>query len=72
MEGSENDLITLTSAQDFAQVVARAVEYEGEWPLIGGIKGTEISIGELVALGERVRGMALSNCASSSVKVSLR
>lgn len=58
MEGSEDDRITLTTAQDFAQIVARAVEYEGKWPVVGGIKGTEITIGELLKLGERVRGMA--------------
>lgn len=58
VEGSEDDRITLTTAQDFAQIVAQAVEYEGKWPVVGGIKGTEITIGELLKLGERVRGMA--------------
>jgi hypothetical protein len=57
LEGGDNDRITLTTAQDLANVVARAVEYEGEWPVVGGIRGTELSIGQLLALGEKVRGM---------------
>jgi len=56
LDGGDDDRITLTTAQDLANVVARAVEYKGEWPVVGGIKGTELSIGQLIALGEKVRG----------------
>ena len=42
--------------QDLAKIVARAVEYEGEWPQIGGINGAELSMGEVIAIGERIRG----------------
>jgi hypothetical protein len=49
-------VITLTTVQDFAAVVARAIEYEGEWPVVSGIRGTTVSVGELVALGEKLRG----------------
>jgi hypothetical protein len=56
LDGGDDDRITLTTVQDLANVVALAVEYEGEWPVVGGMKGTEISIGELLALGEKVRG----------------
>jgi hypothetical protein len=49
-------VITLTTVQDFAAVVARAIEYEGEWPVVSGIRGTTLSVGELVALGEKLRG----------------
>lgn len=56
LDGGEDDRITLTTAQDLANVVARAIEYEGEWPVVGGIKGTEVSIGQLLAIGEKVRG----------------
>lgn len=59
LDGGDNDLITLTTVEDLANVVARAVEYDGEWPVDGGIKGTEISIGQLIALGEKVRGMLI-------------
>jgi hypothetical protein len=56
LEGGNNDRVTLTTIQDLANVVARAVEYEGEWPVDGGIKGDELSIGQLIALGEKIRG----------------
>lgn len=58
LDGGEDDRITLTTAHDLANVVARAVEYEGEWPVVGGIKGTELSIGQLIVLGEKIRGTA--------------
>jgi hypothetical protein len=49
-------VITLTTVQDFAAVVARAIEYEGEWPVVSGISGTTLSVRELIALGEKLRG----------------
>ncbi|KAF7185533.1 Oxidoreductase BOA1 [Pseudocercospora fuligena] len=55
-EGSENSKITLTTVSDFAKVVAQAVGFEGTWPEEGGIKGTEMTVQELVEVGERVRG----------------
>ncbi|KAL2825681.1 NmrA-like family-domain-containing protein [Aspergillus pseudoustus] len=56
VEGGDDGVITLTTVQDFAAVVARAVEYEGQWPLVSGIRGTTLAIGKLIALGERLRG----------------
>ncbi|PYH99841.1 NAD(P)-binding protein, partial [Aspergillus ellipticus CBS 707.79] len=56
LEGSENDRMTVTTVQDIANVVARAIEFEGEWPVVGGIRGSSISVGELIALGEKIRG----------------
>ncbi|KAK4199963.1 NAD(P)-binding protein [Triangularia verruculosa] len=56
LEGSEDARITLTAAKDLAIVVAKAVEYEGEWPVVGGIRGDELTIGEIVELGEKIRG----------------
>lgn len=55
-EGGEGCVMSLTTVQDFAKVVALAVEYEGEWPVDGGITGGRITIGELIALGEKIRG----------------
>ncbi|KAJ4258834.1 hypothetical protein NW762_007921 [Fusarium torreyae] len=49
-------IITLTTAQDAAQVTALAVEDESEWPLVSGVKGSDITLNELVALGEKIRG----------------
>ncbi|KAF2025155.1 NAD(P)-binding protein [Setomelanomma holmii] len=55
-KGGDDDPITLTMVQDLANVVAQAVEFEGEWPVVGGMSGSNFSIGELIALGEDVRG----------------
>ncbi|KXH33109.1 NmrA-like family protein [Colletotrichum simmondsii] len=56
VDGGENAIITFTTAQDLARVVALAVEYEGEWPLIGGVQGAQVSVAQLIALGEKIRG----------------
>jgi hypothetical protein len=58
-EGGEGDCITFTTVRDMAEVVARAVEYTGEWPVQGGVAGTKVSIARLVELGEKIRGMYL-------------
>ncbi len=62
-EGSDDVCITFTAVKDLVSVVVRAVEYEGVWPLVGGIKGNEITIGNLIKLGERVRGEFKVRCA---------
>jgi nucleoside-diphosphate-sugar epimerase len=54
--GDGEDRMSLTTVQDLAKVVAAAVEYEGEWPEIGGVCGGQITISELIRLGEKVRG----------------
>ena len=56
VEGSDDVRITLTTVQDLANVLVRAIEYEGEWPLVSGIKGDELTLMQLIELGERVRG----------------
>lgn len=61
MDGGDDDRITLTTVQDLANVVARAIDFEGEWPVVSGIRGAEMSIGQLITLGEKIRGA----CASS-------
>lgn len=55
LDGHEDDTITLTTTQDMAKVVARAVDYEGDWPVFGGIVGSNITISQLIALGEKIR-----------------
>ncbi|OHF03033.1 NmrA-like family protein [Colletotrichum orchidophilum] len=56
VDGGEDAIITFTTAQDLAKVVALAVEYEGEWPVVGGIQGAQVTVGQLIALGEKIRG----------------
>ncbi|TLD20485.1 hypothetical protein PspLS_08683 [Pyricularia sp. CBS 133598] len=55
-EDSDSARITLTTIHDLAAVVTLAVEHQGEWPVVGGICGEEMTLGELLALGERIHG----------------
>ena len=50
------ELLTLTTVQDTAKVVAKALDYEGKWPEIGGIVGSRIKSKDLIALVEKVKG----------------
>lgn len=58
VDGYENAILTLTAVRDIAGMVARAVEYDGEWPKIGGIRGNRVTISQILEIGERVRGVS--------------
>lgn len=45
-----------TTVEDTAEVTAKAVEYDGEWPEIGGSQGQKITVADLVKFGEEIRG----------------
>ncbi|KAI0166974.1 NAD(P)-binding protein [Hypoxylon sp. FL1284] len=47
-----DDAMVWTTVKDIAGVVARAVEYEGEWPAIGGIRGNRVTMREMLRLAE--------------------
>ena len=49
-------VITWTTVQDLAAVVARAVDYEREWPIVGGTRGNRVTLSQLLKIGEEVRG----------------
>ncbi|KAJ4349157.1 hypothetical protein N0V95_004852, partial [Ascochyta clinopodiicola] len=55
-EGGEGDVFSFTTVKDLASVVAKAVEYEGVWPVVGGIRGSSISVAQLIEFGQKVRG----------------
>ncbi|OQE15630.1 hypothetical protein PENSTE_c027G08084 [Penicillium steckii] len=48
--------ISLTKVHDLARVVAEAIEYEGQWPEKGGVRGSHITSSELIKLAESIRG----------------
>lgn len=56
VKGSLDGYMTFTTVADIANVVAHAVDYEGEWPAIGGIRGSRVTIGEMLKIGERILG----------------
>lgn len=59
VDGHDDAIMTLTTVQDIAGVVARAVEYDGEWPKIGGIRGNRVTVSQILEIGEKVRGVSL-------------
>ncbi|KAF5584029.1 2'-hydroxyisoflavone reductase [Fusarium subglutinans] len=56
VEDTLDDEITYTSVNDIANIVTKAIDFEGEWPVIGGISGDRISIRQLLKIGEELRG----------------
>ncbi|KAK1756298.1 hypothetical protein QBC47DRAFT_451855 [Echria macrotheca] len=56
VDGQQDARITLTTVSDLTRVVAAAIDYEGEWPVDGGIRGEELTVAEIIALGEKLRG----------------
>lgn len=56
VEGHADAVMTLTTPADLAAIVVRAVEYEGTWPVTGGIRGNRLTFLQIVEIGERVRG----------------
>lgn len=49
-------IMTYTTVQDVAAVVAMVVDLDGEWPIVCGIPGNRLPISQLLKIGERVRG----------------
>lgn len=60
VDGYDDAYMSLTTVHDVAGVVAQAVDYEGVWPKIGGIRGNRVTISQILQIGERVRGMFLT------------
>ncbi|OTB02566.1 hypothetical protein M426DRAFT_264367 [Hypoxylon sp. CI-4A] len=56
VDGREDAIITLTTVTDLAAVVDRAIDYEGKWPAVGGIRGNRVTFSQLLEIGRRVRG----------------
>lgn len=56
IEGHMDDEFSLTSVADIAAVAAGAIDYQGEWPVYGGISGTRVTFNKLKEIGEKVRG----------------
>ncbi|EWZ89459.1 hypothetical protein FOWG_09159 [Fusarium oxysporum f. sp. lycopersici MN25] len=56
VKGSEDKPLTFTAARDIGRIVRRAIEYEGEWPQIGGIMGNQVTPRQLKQIVQRVTG----------------
>lgn len=49
-------VITFTTVNDLATMVARAIDYEGQWPVNGGISGNSIPVSKILEMGAKIRG----------------
>ncbi|KLU86069.1 hypothetical protein MAPG_05088 [Magnaporthiopsis poae ATCC 64411] len=56
MKGHGNDKFTVTAIHDIANVVLRVIDYEGAWPVNGGVVGETVSFSQLIELGQKLRG----------------
>lgn len=50
-------IMNLTTVQDLAAAVVGAVNYDGEWPVVGGICGNRVAVSQILKIGGQVRGM---------------
>ncbi|KAL7907528.1 hypothetical protein GGI35DRAFT_456437 [Trichoderma velutinum] len=55
IDGHEDTTITLTSAADTAAMIAKAVDYDKEWPEISGIQGNRATFSQIIKIGEKLR-----------------
>lgn len=55
IDGKES-LLTATTTNDLANVVAKAIEYQCEWPVVGGVSGEKLSTDQMLELGQKIRG----------------
>lgn len=61
LEGHLDDALTFTSVRDIAGVVAAAVEYQGEWPTVGGINGDRLSLRSIQKIAEELYSEYISS-----------
>ncbi|KAG5766774.1 hypothetical protein H9Q72_005146 [Fusarium xylarioides] len=54
--GSGNDKFTVTYSEDLARFIARLIDTDEKWPQHGFLSGSDISVNELIAIAERIRG----------------
>ncbi|KAK4224129.1 hypothetical protein QBC38DRAFT_486209 [Podospora fimiseda] len=72
--GSPDHLITYTAIEDVVNIVVKAIDYEGEWPKIGGINGVTASLGQGIEVAEKITGkkFAIEVLDISDLKASLQ
>ncbi|KAL2272962.1 hypothetical protein FJTKL_05680 [Diaporthe vaccinii] len=56
VDGHEDAIVTFTTAADLASVVAQAVDFDGQWPETGGIRGNRMTFLQVIKIGEKIRG----------------
>lgn len=52
-------VVSFVAVDDLLEVVNEALGLDSDWPVIGGISGSRLTICDLVQLGETIRGVLL-------------
>lgn len=55
--GTGDERFSVTYSEDLARVIVHLVSTDDRWPERGFLSGSDISLNELIASAERVRGM---------------
>ncbi|KAF4460618.1 hypothetical protein FALBO_12598 [Fusarium albosuccineum] len=58
--GSGDAKFTVTYSEDLARVIIRLLDADEKWPKLGFLSGSDISVNELIASAERIRGSKLN------------
>lgn len=56
VDDQEYAAVTFTTVSDLAAVVARAIDYDGKWPVTGGIRGNRLTFSQIIDIGRKIRG----------------
>jgi hypothetical protein len=48
--------VSYTTVLDIVNIVVKAVEYDAEWPTVGGFHGNVLSSAKILALAEKIGG----------------
>ncbi|KAI8711354.1 hypothetical protein NCS52_01398500 [Fusarium sp. LHS14.1] len=54
--GSGDEKFTVTYSEDLARFIVRLIDSDEKWPERGFLSGSDISINELIAIAEKIRG----------------
>lgn len=57
--GTGDEKFTVTYSEDLARVIVRLHDTDNKWPERGPLSGSDISLNELIASAERIRGIYL-------------
>ncbi|KAL2672141.1 hypothetical protein Neosp_012839 [[Neocosmospora] mangrovei] len=67
--GSGDEKFTVTYSEDLARFIVRLIDSDERWPERGFLSGSDISINELIAIAEKIRGSKFEIAHDSAEKL---
>lgn len=65
--GTGDEKITVTYSIDLARVIVKLLDEKDKWPERGLLSGSDISLNEILAIAEKIRGMEISSLLANCV-----